>query len=31
MSGLVAYVLFMSVAIGSAVGLYYLLRTVKLI
>jgi hypothetical protein len=31
MFGLVAYVLFMSVAIGSALGLYYILKTVKLI
>jgi hypothetical protein len=31
MLGLVAYVGFMSVAIGGALGLYYVLKTVKLI
>jgi Cytochrome B6-F complex subunit VI (PetL) len=31
MLGLVAYVLFMGVAIGTALGLYYVLKTVKLI
>jgi hypothetical protein len=31
MLGLVAYVLMMSVAVGTALGLYYLLKTVKLI